>query len=221
MMEQFGPPAHAFDDVDDLILSFARDTEARDPYTRGHCARVAGYATALGVALQLPDADLIALHRGSLLHDVGKIAIPDGLLLTPQALTDAEHDVVKRHTVIGDILCASRDGLRALRPIVRSHHERADGSGYPDGLPEGRTPLLAQIVGLADAYDALTTERAYHPARPSDAACEILLVEARQGWRSQPLVKEFVALARSRRLAHLRERQFLATLTSQFSGRAG
>ncbi len=186
-----------------LLLDLARDAEARDPYTAGHCCRLASYSMALGVALCLPDSDLVALHRGSLLHDLGKIAIPGRLLLKPGSLTEPEYDIVKRHTVIGDALCAGREGLHAVRPIVRSHHEHADGSGYPDGLVESRIPLLAQIVGLVDAFDALTTVRPYHAARPADAACRALLDEAQRGWRSTPLVKEFVALASTRRLARL------------------
>jgi putative two-component system response regulator len=204
MMTLSRPSSGAFDAVDDLLMALARDAEARDPFTGGHCRRLAGYAVALGVALQLPDADLITLHRGSFLHDVGKIAIPGDLLLKPDQLTDAEYDVVKRHTLIGDTLCAGRDALRTVRPIVRSHHERADGSGYPDGLSERRIPLLAQIVGLVDSFDALTTARPYHPARSTEAACDTLIGEARRGWRSAALVEEFVALARSKRLERLR-----------------
>jgi putative two-component system response regulator len=202
-MERPARASSAFE-ANNLFLSLARDAEARDPFKAGHCDRLARYAMALGIALQLPDRDLVALHRGSFLHDIGMIAMPARVLLKPDLLTDAEYDVVKRHTVIGDLLCEDQVVLRAVRPIVRSHHERVDGSGYPDGLSGDEVPLLAQIVSLVDAFDALTTDRSYRVAQAPDAACDILLDETSRGWRSMSLVKEFVALARSKRLGRLR-----------------
>jgi len=186
-------------------MALAREAEARDPFTRGHCSRIASFGMAFGINLQLPDADLVTLCRGSFLHDVGKIALPAPLLLKPTALTADEFDLMKKHTEIGDLLCAAPH-FKAVRQVVRSHHERADGSGYPDGLVERQIPLAAQIVGLVDAYDSLTNDRPYHPARPSHAACETLLGEAERGWRSVSLVREFVAMVRTRRFDRLRRR---------------
>jgi putative two-component system response regulator len=189
--------------VTETLMGLAREAEARDPFTTGHCGRLANYAMAFGIVLQLPDADLVTLCRGSFLHDLGKIAIPGSLLLKPDTLTRDEYDMVKQHTKIGSLLCEAPD-LEAVRAVVRSHHERADGGGYPDGLTERQTPLVAQIVGLVDAYDGLTTQRPYHGARSSEEACATLLDEAQRGWRSVPLVREFVALARTNRFARLR-----------------
>jgi putative two-component system response regulator len=168
--------------------------EIRDPYTEGHCQRIANYATALGERLGLPEEDLKALYRGGFLHDLGKIGIPDTILLKPGPLTPAEFEVVKQHPVIGSKLC---EGLRTLRralPIIRSHHERLDGSGYPDGLVGDAVPLLAQILSTVDVYDALTTPRPYKPALSRKEARDTLLDEARKNWRSLELLQEFLAL---------------------------
>lgn len=195
----------AVSSVEELTMALAREAEARDPFTRGHCARVAAYSMAFGIVMQLPDAELVTLCRGAFLHDIGKMAVPAAIVLKPSRLTDDEFDLVKAHTLIGDTLCANRH-FEAVRPIVRWHHERADGTGYPDGLMGPRIPLLAQMLGLVDAYDALTTERPYHPARSPEAACLTLTEEAERGWRSPLLVREFTALVRTRRFGRLRRR---------------
>ena len=153
------------DSAESVILSLALTIEARDTYTEGHCQRLAGYATALGARLNLNDEDMAALHRGGFLHDIGKVGISDAVLLKPARLSEREYEDVKRHTVIGDRLCGELRSLRQVRPIVRHHHERLDGSGYPDGLSGDAIPLLAQIMGVVDVYDAVTTARPYKPAR--------------------------------------------------------
>src|SRR5262249_15416821 len=158
------------DSAESVILSLALTVEARDAYTVGHCQRLARYATALGEALGLPPEELAALHRGAYLHDVGKIAVPDAILQKPARLTPEEYEVIKQHTVIGERLCGSLRSLLLVRPIVRHHHERCDGSGYPDGLVNGEIPLLAEIVAIVDTFDAVTTTRPYRAARPVDAA---------------------------------------------------
>ena len=147
------------DSAEAVILSLALTIEARDPYTQGHCQRLAGYATALGVQLSLDDDQLVALYRGGFLHDVGKIAIPDAVLLKPGKLTAEEMTLVQQHPSLGDTLCGELRLLENIRPIVRHHHERLDGTGYPDSLFGDRIPLLAQIMSIVDAYDAMTTER--------------------------------------------------------------
>jgi putative two-component system response regulator len=182
--------------AESVILSLAMTIEVRDPYTEGHCQRLANYATALGERLGLPNEDLEALYRGGFLHDLGKIGIPDGILLKPGPLTEGEFEVVKQHPVVGAKLC---EGLRTLHralPIIRSHHERLDGSGYPDGLAGDAVPLLAQILSIVDVYDALTTPRPYKLALSRAEASDTLLVEVRRGWRSLDLVQEFLALDR-------------------------
>jgi putative two-component system response regulator len=137
-----------------------------------------------------------ALERGGILHDVGKIGIPDSILLKPGALTREEFDRMKQHTLIGDQLCSELRLLRAVRPIVRHHHERLDGSGYPDGLAGRQVPLVAQIMGVVDVYDALTTARPYKRAHTAEHAFEELAAEATRGWRDPVLVDELVSLHR-------------------------
>jgi cyclic di-GMP phosphodiesterase len=188
------------DSAESIILSLALTVEARDTYTSGHCQRMASYAATLGMHLGLVEEEVAALRRGGYLHDVGKVGIPDAILQKAGPLTADEFDVVKRHTTIGDSLCGNLRLLRLVRPIVRYHHERTDGSGYPEGLAGNDIPFLAQIMGIVDVYDALTTKRPYRPAGSSEAACAALEREADLGWRRPDLVREFTQLCRSGQL---------------------
>ena len=138
------------DSAEAVLRSLALMVEARDAYTQDHCERLAQYATELGEALQLPEDDLVTLARGGYFHDIGKIALPDAILLKPTDLTPEEYERVKEHPVIGDRLCGNLRVLHRVRPIVRHHHERLDGSGYPDGLSGDAVPLLAQIISIVD-----------------------------------------------------------------------
>jgi putative two-component system response regulator len=189
------------DSAESVILSLALTVEARDPYTGGHCARMASYASLFGTALGLPDEDVAALSRGGYLHDVGKIGVPDAILLKTGRLTPDEFEVMKQHTVTGDRLCGDLKLLRLVRPIVRSHHERTNGSGYPDGLVGDAIPLLAQIMGIVDVYDALTTERVYRSALTPEAVVAGLESDAQRGLYQPDLVREFARLCRSGQLA--------------------
>jgi putative two-component system response regulator len=189
------------DSAESVILSLALTVEARDPYTGGHCARMASYASLFGMALGLPDEDVAALSRGGYLHDVGKIGVPDAILLKAGRLTAEEFAVMKRHPVTGDRLCGDLKLLRLVRPIVRFHHERTDGSGYPDGLVGDAIPLLAQITGIVDVYDALTTDRLYRSALAPEAVVAGLEVDAKRGLFRPDLVREFASLCRSGQLA--------------------
>ena len=182
------------DSADAVIMSLARTVEARDASTDGHCQRLAVLAVGLGTRLGLSACELDALERGGVLHDIGKIAIPDAILLKPSRLTPAEFERMKEHAAIGDHLCSELRLLRDVRPIVRHHHERLDGSGYPDALKGGQVPLLAQIMSVVDVYDALTTARPYKAALTPERAFEELLDEARRGWRDAALVAELIAL---------------------------
>src|SRR5205823_3481830 len=185
------------DTAEAVIVSLALTIEARDASTEGHCQRLAAYATALGAALGLNDDDLAALERGGFLHDIGKVGIPDGILLKPARLTANEYTVVKQHTIIGDRLCGELRSLCRVRPIVRHHHERRDGSGYPDGLVGDAIPLLAQIIAIVDVFDALTTERPYKAAVSIERAYDELTREADRGWHRPDLVDAFIALWRA------------------------
>ena len=182
----------ALDSAESAFVALALTIEARDPTTKGHCERLAQRAMRLGRVLGVSPDDLSALHRGAYLHDVGKVGVPDSVLLKAGPLSDAEFALMKRHTEIGDSLCTPLQSLRHVRPIVRSHHERLDGSGYPDGLRGDDVPLLAQIVGIIDVYDALTSARPYRPALTSGTAIRHLLLQVEQRKFSRSLVNTFL-----------------------------
>jgi putative two-component system response regulator len=186
------------DSADAVIMSLALTVEARDPNTIGHCQRLAAYATALGKAIGLDPEDLAALHRGGFLHDVGKIGIPDAILFKPGGLTNAEFASMQRHTVIGYELCGELRSLARVRQIVRHHHERLDGSGYPDGLRGDAIPYLAQIMSIVDVFDAITTARPYKNAQSVEHGFDELAREVANGWKDPALVDLFCALVRSK-----------------------
>ena len=171
----------ALDSAEGAFMALALTIEARDPMTNGHCERLARYAVQLGRTLGLPAEDLEALHRGGYLHDVGKIGVPDAVLLKPGPLTAEEFALMKRHPEIGDSLCAPLQSLRRVRPIVLGHHERLDGSGYPGGLKGDQVPLLAQIVGIVDVFDALTSKRAYRAAWSTEDAVRYMQEDVAKG----------------------------------------
>jgi cyclic di-GMP phosphodiesterase len=189
------------DSAESVILSLALVIEARDAYTDGHCQRLAAYATALGTALGLTDEEQAALYRGGYLHDVGKIGIPDAVLLKAGKLSAEEYEQIKLHPVIGDRLCGGMRSLRQVRSIVRHHHERLDGSGYPDCLKGDAIPLLAQIMGIVDVYDAITTDRPYKRAQAPQRAFEELKSEVKRGWRRSDLVETFTTVAQTSTVA--------------------
>jgi putative two-component system response regulator len=174
------------------IVALGATIEARDHYTNGHCQRLAAYACALGTRVGVDRYDIRALEQGGYVHDLGKIAIPDAVLFKPGALTAAEYELIKSHPVVGDRICAPLRTLDRVRSIIRSHHELLDGRGYPDGLRGAAVPLLAQIVGVADVYDALTTDRAYRRALAPSVALQMLFDEGRVGTRDLALIEEFV-----------------------------
>jgi putative two-component system response regulator len=183
--------------ADTLFETLGRIVEARDPNTEGHCERLAHYATALGAAVGVDEADVDALKRGAFLHDVGKIGVPDSVLLKPGRLTAEEYALMKQHPVIGDRLCSTVRSLDRVRPIVRYHHERLDGRGYPDGLAGDRIPLLAQIVSVVDVFDALTTDRPYRERLPVTIGYEMLRADSEGGWCRRDLVESFIDLHRT------------------------
>jgi putative two-component system response regulator len=182
----------ALDSAEAAFVTLALTIEARDPSTNGHCERLARHAVRLGRALSLSSEDLDALHHGAYLHDVGKIGVPDAILLKPGPLTPEEFALMKRHPEIGDSLCALLRSLRRVRPIVMCHHERLDGSGYPFGLTGDEVPLLAQIVGIVDVFDALTSVRPYRAALTPEEAGRYLMRQAQAGKFSLQHVEAFL-----------------------------
>lgn len=158
----------------DTVTALAEAIEKRDPYTGGHVRRVVSYSLALGAELGLGRHELEALRLAATLHDVGKIGVPDQVLRKPAPLDRDEVAVMQRHTVDGAEIVARIRDLRHLLPGVRSHHERVDGRGYPDGLDGEAIPLVARIIAVADTYDAMTTSRPYRDGlSPERAADEI------------------------------------------------
>ncbi|MGQ9633709.1 MAG: HD-GYP domain-containing protein [Bryobacteraceae bacterium] len=188
---------NTLEEAESILFALAQAIEQRDAYTAGHCERLACYSVAIGMALGLPRTQLLALHRGGFLHDIGKISIPDAILHKPGPLTAAEWALVKRHPVKGEEICSEMKSLRPVLPIIRSHHERWDGSGYPDGLRGNQIPLVARVLQISDVYDALTTARPYKPALPPAEALRILTEEAKRGWRDPELVAVFGELHRT------------------------
>jgi putative nucleotidyltransferase with HDIG domain len=156
------------------IRALALALDARDPYTAGHSERVSAISMAIGREMHLSEDDLDVLRLGALLHDIGKIGINDDVLRKPGPLTPEEFEVIKQHPTLGAKMLRSVPFLAPHIPIVELHHERPDGKGYPHGLSGSETPLLARIVHAADAFDAITSARAYRPARDSaDALAEL------------------------------------------------
>jgi len=186
--------------AESVVLSLALILEARDPATKGHCDRLARYAVKLGEQLGLAEDQLKALYRGGYVHDIGKVGVADTILLKPGALNEAETLEMQQHTVLGEKLCGNLRSLSAVRGIVRHHHERPDGSGYPDGLRGDEIPLLASVIGVVDAYDAMTTARPYKRAFTREEACGELRNEAARGWKRKDIVDAFIDLLLSGRL---------------------
>ena len=180
-----------------LIVSLAMTIEARDAYTEGHCQRLATYASAIGRTIGLSSAEVSALERGGYLHDLGKIAIPDAILLKDGLLGRDEFETMKQHPLIGERLCGQLRTLAPVRPIIRHHHERLSGSGYPDGLRGDQIPLLAQIMAIVDVFDALTTVRPYRGPVSTEAAIDELKAEVARGLHREDLVDTLAALVAS------------------------
>jgi putative nucleotidyltransferase with HDIG domain len=159
----------------EAVESLNATVEARDPYTAGHSQRVQRIALAIGEALDLPRSRLEALGLAGLFHDIGKLRVPDAVLTKPGPLSPDEFDLIKRHPDDGADIVGHLGRLRDVLPFIRHHHERWDGAGYPEGLAADDIPLEAAIVGLADAWDAMTTERPYSRARTTEEAAEEIL----------------------------------------------
>jgi putative two-component system response regulator len=180
--------------ADSVLCTLGLSVESRDPYTEGHCERLALRATDLGRHLGLDEDSMVALRRGGYLHDLGKIAVPDAILKKGSDLTLQEWEIMKQHPVTGENICKPLKSLRLVLPIIRHHHEHADGSGYPDGIRAGEIPLLARVLQVVDVYDALCTARPYKPALSHDEAAQTMREEARQGLWDAELVNEFFSM---------------------------
>lgn len=185
--------------AESVICTLGLSVEKRDPYTEGHCERLARDGSDLGRHLGLDEECLVALRRGGYLHDLGKIAVPDEILKKGSNLTPDEWKTMKQHPVTGETICRPLKSLRLVLPIIRHHHEHSDGSGYPDGLSHPNIPLLPRILQVVDVYDALRTARPYKPALSHDQAALTMREEARSGLWDHELVAEFFQMLDKRR----------------------
>jgi putative two-component system response regulator len=187
----------ALDSAESVVFAFARAVEAKSSYTRGHSDRVADYAHRLGDRVGISEHEREVLRRGALLHDLGKMSLPDEVLDKPGPLTPAEYELVKQHPLQGVRILESLRSVRDSLPLVRWHHERLDGSGYPDGIMGGAIPLLVRILSVADVYDAMASKRPYRPARPHAQCVEALRADAEGGGLDPELVRVFAAVVRA------------------------
>jgi putative two-component system response regulator len=187
--------------ADSVLCTLGLSVESRDPYTEGHCERLAARAVTLGRHLGLDEDSIIALRRGGYLHDLGKIAVPDEILKKGSNLTPDEWKIMKQHPVTGENICKPLKSLRLVLPIIRFHHEHSDGSGYPDGLHKREIPLLPRILQVVDVYDALRTARPYKPALTHEQAALTMRIEAQSGLWDEDLVSEFFSLLAKRNVA--------------------
>ena len=174
-----------------VLFALARSIEGKDPYTEGHCERLSDYSSRLGRFLGLSPPEVVALRRGGIVHDIGKVAVPDSILLKPGPLTREEQEVMRQHTIVGQRICAPLKSFQLVLPVIRHHHEKRDGSGYPDGLKGDDIPLTARILQIVDVYDALTTRRPYKRAMPPAEALRMMECEIERGWWDGLIFREF------------------------------
>ncbi len=197
------------DSAESVIFALARSIEGKDPATEGHCERLSDYATQLGKHLGLPDDQITALRRAGVVHDVGKVAVPEAILLKPGPLTTEEWRVMKQHPIVGGRICQPLKSFRLVLPIIRHHHEKGDGTGYPDGLKGQQIPITARILQIVDVFDALTTKRSYKGALAVAEAWEIMVGEVRKGWLDGEIFSAFQHVYRENDESILRRAKML------------
>lgn len=179
------------DHAEKVLFSIAKTVESRDPNTGDHCERLVNCGEQFGEYLELPRHQIRDIMWGAYLHDIGKVGIPDSVLLKKGRLTEEEWIIMRQHVTIGEKICKPLRTMRGVIPIIRHHHERWDGSGYPDGLVAEAIPYLAQVFQIIDIYDALRSERPYKKAFSAEKALDIMQQETDQGWRNPKLMQQF------------------------------
>src|SRR6202451_2599517 len=183
--------------AESVLFSLARSIEGKDPYTHGHCERLSEGSTRLGAHLGLAEDEITALRRAGVVHDIGKVAVSDAILLKPGKLTEDEWKLMREHSVVGERICAPLKSFRLVLPIIRHHHEKLDGSGYPDGLRGDAIPMTARVLQIVDVYDALATERPYKKAFSAADAIQTMREEVAKGWWDPHIFEQFERLVRS------------------------
>jgi putative two-component system response regulator len=183
--------------AESVLFTLARSIEGKDPCTHGHCERLSNYSARLGEHLGLVEDQIVALHRAGVVHDVGKVAVPDAILLKPGKLSEQEWKLMREHPLVGERICAPLKSFRLVLPVIRHHHEKLDGSGYPDGLRGDAIPITAKILQIVDVYDALTTERPYKQAFSITDALQTMKEEVAKGWWDPHIFEEFQQLMKS------------------------
>jgi len=183
--------------AESVLFSLARSIEGKDPYTHGHCERLSDYSARLGEHLGLAEDDITALRRAGIVHDIGKVAVPDAILLKPSRLTEEEWKLIREHPTVGERICAPLRSFRLVLPIIRHHHEKLDGTGYPDAIRGEAIPLTARVLQIVDVYDALTTERPYKKAFSIVDALQTMKEEVAKGWWDPRIFNEFERMVTS------------------------
>ena len=181
--------------LDAVVETLMTAIEARDMKLRRHSERVADFADQIAVKMDLDDDVRQTLKWGCLLHDIGNIGIPDSILLKPTGLTAWEFDEMKLHTIIGEQICRPVEALAQALPLIRSHHAKLDGSGYPDELSGDEIPLAVRILSVCDVYDTLRIERVYRDAFTHQQALQILRKEVERGWWDAEVVEHLESVA--------------------------
>lgn len=194
-----------------VVFSLARSVDSKQNMRNGHSERLVAYAEQLGESLGYGDEDLQELRIASWLHDIGKISVPESILLKPGPLNAEERGIMQEHPVTGENICKPLKSLRRILPVIRHHHEKMDGSGYPDGLRGEAIPMKARVLQIADIYDALTTNRPYRGALPPEEALQILFSEAQNGWLDASVVLKFSQICRDGEFFPVRGRTMLSS----------
>ena len=189
------------ENAETVLCTLARSIESKDPYTEGHCDRLSRYTVSLGEKVGVSREERNDLRRSGIVHDIGKVAVPEFVLLKPGPLDASERKIMEAHTIIGERICAPLKSFRNVLPIIRWHHEKQDGTGYPDHLKDGDIPLTARILQTVDIYDSLTTDRPYRRALSQEKALAIMWEETRRGWWDQDLVAALEGLLQESPLA--------------------
>jgi putative two-component system response regulator len=183
--------------AEQVLMTLGRSIEAKDPLTRGHCERISHLSVLFGQELGLDERELKALGIAGSVHDIGKVTVPDHILLKRGPLLPDEWEIMRSHAVAGERICQPLRSMQLVTQIIRCHHERQDGTGYPDGIKGDDIPLLARVTQIVDIFDALTSDRPYRAALPISTALAIMQEETERGWWDYELFSRFRSLART------------------------